>query len=159
MTAPLRFIDRALLDAVSNEAAGSPRLRKNRNFHAADDFPAHRLLNAVEPGSYVPPHRHCNPLKDETMVVVRGRLGIVTFDDAGDILAARVLEAGGDTLGVDIPHGTWHSVLGLTPGTIFFEAKAGPYAPPTAEERAPWAPLENDPAAATYYQTLRRQFP
>ncbi|HNH35631.1 MAG TPA: WbuC family cupin fold metalloprotein, partial [Rhodocyclaceae bacterium] len=54
---PLRLIDAALLDAVSNEAKASPRQRKNRNFHPTDNHPGHRLLNAIEPGSYVAPHR------------------------------------------------------------------------------------------------------
>jgi cupin fold WbuC family metalloprotein len=63
VTRSLRLLDRALLDAVSSDAAARPRLRANYNFHPADDFPAHRLLNAIEPGSYLPPHRHLDPNK------------------------------------------------------------------------------------------------
>lgn len=154
----VRLIDAALLDAVSAEAKASPRLRKNRNFHRDDEQPGHRLLNAIEPGSYIAPHRHLDPSKDETMVVLRGRLGLVLFDDAGQAVSAPTLGAGGDALGVDIPHGAWHSVLALDAGTVFLEAKAGPYRALTAEERAPWAPAEGDAAADAYWQTLRRLF-
>lgn len=87
----VRLIDGALLAEVTAEAQASPRLRKNRNFHPRDDYPGHRLLNALEPGSYVPPHRHLNPNKDETMVVLGGRLGLVTFDGQGTITGTAVL--------------------------------------------------------------------
>ena len=93
------------------------------------------------------------------MVVLRGRLGLVLFDDVGKASCALVLGAGGEALGVDIPHATWHSVLALEPGTVFFEAKAGPYRPLTQEERAAWAPAEDAAGAAAYAQSLRRLFP
>ena len=73
------LIDRALLDNLTAEADGAPRLRKHRNFHPGDAYPAHRLLIAIEPGSYVAPHRHLDPNMDETLLVVRGRLGVVIF--------------------------------------------------------------------------------
>lgn len=152
------LIDQALLDAVSRCAAASPRKRRNRNFHGADSAPAHRLLNAIEPGSYVPPHRHLEATKDESIIVVRGRLGAVFFDDRGEVVAQALLEAGGERIGVDIPHGTWHTVLSLAPGTVFFEAKAGPYVPPTPAERPSWAPTESDSAAPGYFARLRALF-
>lgn len=155
----LRLIDAALLDAVSAEARSSPRGRRNRNFHTDNEHPGHRLLNAIEPGSYVAPHRHLDPLKDETMVVLRGRLGLVLFDDDGGVKSVFTLGAGGDALGVDIPHGAWHAVLALEGGTVFLEAKAGPYRPLTADERAAWAPAENDAGAGTYLESLRGRFP
>ena len=150
----IRYIDAALLDAVSAEARASPRGRKNRNFHTDDAQPGHRLLNAIEPGSYVMPHRHLDPNKGETMVVLRGTLGLVTFDDAGNLVDLRKVSHGGTPMGMDIPFGTWHSVFALEPGTVFLEAKAGPYLPLTAEEKAPWAPAEGDPAATAYLAGL-----
>lgn len=152
------LIDAALLDAVTAEAKASPRLRKNRNFHRADDEPGHRLLNAIEPGSYIAPHRHLDACKDETMVVLRGCLGFVEFDDAGEVRRTAVLGAGGDALGVDIPRGAWHTVFALETGTVFLEAKAGPYRALTADERASWAPAEGDAAAADYQRRLARLF-
>jgi cupin fold WbuC family metalloprotein len=145
----VRLIDQALLDELSAEAATSPRLRKNRNFHPSDDFVSHRLLNAVEPGSYVMPHRHLAADKDETIVVLRGRFGVLLFDDAGKVVRKLLLEAGGPVQGVDLPHGTWHTLVALETGSVFFEAKAGPYAPLSEAERAPWAPTEIETAAAS----------
>ncbi len=148
------FIDQALLDAVSGQARESARLRRNHNFHVHETDASHRLLNAIEPGSYVAPHRHLDPAKDETMIVLRGALGVVLFDDAGCVTASAVLRPGGDRLGINIPHGTWHSVLGLVSGAVFFEAKAGPYVPLIDAERAPFAPLENSPEANEFYKRL-----
>lgn len=154
----IRFIDRALLDELSAEAATSPRRRRNRNFHSGDDYPAHRLLNAAEPDTYIAPHRHLDPAKDETLALLRGRMGVVIFDDTGKAILSRLMEAGGDCLGVDIPHGTWHTFVALASGTVIIEAKAGPYKPLVEAEKAPWAPAEGDPAATAYLAALREQF-
>ncbi len=150
------LIDADLLDAVATEAAASPRRRKNRNFHERNDFPCHRLLNAIEPGSYVAPHRHLAAHKDETMLLVRGTAGFITFTDSGQPVDVVLLGAASSRLGVDIPHGTWHTIFALESGTIVFEAKAGPYLALSAAERAPWAPAEGDAAAAAYLDSLVR---
>ena len=157
MTAKPRLISRASLDSLSTEARGSARRRKNNNFHAEAD-PANRLLNAVEPGSYVQPHRHLDPSKDETFVVVRGSFGVVFFDASGAVTQTAVAQAGGDVLGADIPHGVYHSLVALEPGSVFFEAKAGPYAPISDAERAPWAPKEGEPGVAAYLEQLECLF-
>ena len=154
----ITLIDSALLDAVSAEARAAPRGRKNRNFHPRDDYPAHRLLNAIEPGSYIAPHRHLDPTKDETMVVLRGALGLVVFDDSGEVVQTQKVGAGGTAVGIDIAHGTWHTVFALEPGTVFLEAKSGPYLPLTDDERATWAPVETAAEAADYLAGLRRLF-
>ena len=151
----ITLIDDALLNVVCAEAEASPRRRRNRNFHPADDHPAHRLLNAMQPDSYIPPHRHLDPDKDETFVVLRGLLGLVQFDDEGTIVRCTKVGAGGTAIGVDIPHGTWHTVVALEPDTVFLEAKAGPYLPFTAAEKAPWAPAENSSEALPYLAMLK----
>ena len=151
----ITLIDQALLDEVCAEAAASPRRRKNRNFHPRDDHPAHRLLNAMQPDSYIPPHRHLDPDKDETFVVLRGLLGLVLFDDQGGVVSSVKVGVGGAAIGVDIPHSTWHTAVALEPDTVFLEAKAGPDLPFTEAERAPWAPAEHAPEAAPYLAILR----
>lgn len=150
------IIDGAMLDALCAEAAARPRRRLNRNFHASDEAAAHRLLNAVEPDSYVAPHRHLDPAKDETMVVLRGRLGVVLFDERGAAVESAVLCAGGPRFGIDIAHGTYHTIFALEPGTVVFEAKAGPFVALRPEERATWAPAEGDAGAAAYLERLKR---
>ncbi len=153
-----RIIDQALLDVLSDEARNSLRRRKNRNFHTHDAAQAHRLLNAIEPDSYIAPHRHLDANKDESIIILRGKLGAVFFDDAGGVTQTVVLQPGGAAVGINVPHGAYHAVLALQAGTVFFEVKAGPYLPFTAEEKAPWAPAETAPAAAGYLERLRALF-
>jgi cupin fold WbuC family metalloprotein len=150
----MKIIDRNLLDNLSAEARANPRLRKNYNIHPDDDFCCHRLLNAIEPGSYIRPHRHLDPVKDETFVILRGRLAVITFDEDGRIVFRRLLAAGGDTIAIDIPHGMFHTAVSLEPGTIFFEAKAGPYIPIAEAEKAHWSPIDGSPAVAGYLAAL-----
>lgn len=147
---PPRWIDRALFDALSAHAADTLRRRRHHNFHRDETAPAHRLLNALEPDSYVRPHRHCAPDKDETLLCVRGALGCLIFDDSGALLSHCVLRPEGDAVGVDLPHGCFHSVVALEPGTVLFECKAGPYRPLTEPELAAWAPAEGSPQARGY---------
>jgi cupin fold WbuC family metalloprotein len=151
----IQLIDAALFAELSTSASQAPRRRVHRNFHPDDAYPAHRLLVAIETGSYVLPHRHLSPAKDETLLVLRGSLGVVFFDERGGIERSAVLRAGGDVLGVDVQHGVFHSVLALEPGTVIFEAKAGPYVPISPEERAAWAPAEGDAVVAAYLAMLR----
>lgn len=157
MTAPI-LIDADLLDAAVAGARNSPRRRRNHNFHVADTDVCHRLLNAIEPGSYVVPHRHLDPAKDETFVVLRGRFGLVLFDENGAVTRQVVLDVAGPTFGVTIPHGTFHSIVALVPGSVFLEAKAGPYLPLTEQERASWAPAEQAAGAADYLSSLEALF-
>ena len=152
------WIDSALLTHVSGLAAAGPRGRRNFNFHRSEADASHRLLNAIEPGSYIRPHRHLDPAKDETLVVVSGRLGAVVFDEAGSVVDTAVLAAGGERCGINLLHGTYHTVLALEPGTVFFESKAGPYRPLDVAEMAPWAPAEGVREAEPYLAALRELF-
>ena len=154
----MQMIDRSLLAELCAEATASPRGRKNRNFHTSDDASAHRLLIAMQPGSYVVPHCHLDPRKAETLVCVQGRLGLVVFSDQGDVLKTVALEPAGSALGADIPPGTVHSVVALVADTVFLEAKAGPYCPLSESEMASWAPREGEAGAADYELQLRRLF-
>lgn len=151
----MQIIDRQLLDRITALALESPRLRQNYNLHPADDANCHRLLNAIEPDSYIPPHRHLDPAKDESFVVLRGKLGVISFDEYGTVLQTSLVAAGGEVVAVDIPHGVFHTAVSLASGTIFFEAKAGPYQPLHAEEKASWAPGEGTPAAADYLAKMK----
>jgi cupin fold WbuC family metalloprotein len=154
----MKVIDQQLLDDLSGQAAENPRLRKNFNLHPSDDFCCHRLLNAIEPGSYIRPHRHLDPKKDETFVIVRGQLGVIVFDDHGNVTGKVLLAPNGNTIATDVPHGAFHTAVSLEEGTIFFEAKAGPYRPFTDQEKAPWAPAEETPEVAPYLARLRSLF-
>ena len=113
-------IDKNLLDRVSEQAKKSPRLRMNYNFHQSLDEKCHRFLNAVEPGTEVPIHRH--PTKDETFVILRGKVRVTTHRDDGSIIEYVVLCAGEGRYGVNIPKGVWHTIEALEPDSVIFEA-------------------------------------
>lgn len=85
----MKIIDQSLLDKVSSEAKVSPRLRMNFNFHQSLEDKCHRMLNAVEPGTVVPIHRH--PTKDESFVVLRGKVKVSTYNDDGSVIESVVL--------------------------------------------------------------------
>ena len=147
-------VDTTILNNLTEKAKASPRLRMNHNFHPANESACHRLLNAIEPGSYIRPHCHLDPEKDETFVLLRGRLGVICFDASGAITETALLVAGTDQAVVTIPHGIFHTAVSLSAGTVFFEAKAGPYLPFQETEIAPWAPQDTAPEAPGYLQQL-----
>lgn len=119
------IIDTDLLDKVTEKAKASPRLRMNYNFHQSLDELCHRFLNAVEPGTEVPIHKH--PTKDETFVLLRGRVRVTTHKDDGSISEDIVLCPEEGMYGVNIPKGVWHKVESLESGSCFFECKEGPF--------------------------------
>jgi len=154
----MKIINKQLLDEITAAAIESPRFRKNWNIHPNDEFPTHRLLNAIEPESYIRPHRHLDPLKDETFIIVRGRLGILVFDDAGKVCEKVLLDADGENIGADIPAGCFHTAVSLAAGTVFFEAKSGPYLQLSDAEKAGWAPEDGADAVREYLLALKREF-
>lgn len=151
-------IDRELIERVLEEARCSPRLRKNYNFHDRDDHPCQRLLNAILPLSYIQPHRHLDPVKAEMLVVLRGKVGLVFFDEAGNVVEKMLLEAGGEQLAANIPPGQFHTLVALDDGVVVFETKAGPYVPHMPEEKAPFAPGEEAQGTSNYLIYLRKLF-
>lgn len=153
----VRLLDAAALDSLSADARLRPRGRVNGNVHAMEDR-VHRLLNAVEPGSYIRPHRHLLPPKDETLVVVRGALGLVVFGPAGEVAATALLRPG-DAFGADVRAGVLHTFVALEPGTVFFEVKEGPYVAPVEGDLAAWAPPEGGEESAPFEARLRALFP
>ncbi|NCA81300.1 MAG: cupin fold metalloprotein, WbuC family [Opitutae bacterium] len=148
----MRILDDAFLDRLAAEAAASPRRRKNFNLHASPNYPCQRFFNALCADTYVQPHRHMDPSKDESLVLLRGKLGAVIFDDAGQVLSASILHPGQVA---DVPYNTFHTWIALEDGTLFFEAKAGPYVPLVPAEKAAFAPPEGDPKAPAYLAWLK----
>jgi cupin fold WbuC family metalloprotein len=117
-----------------------------------------RLFNAIEPGSYIRPHRHASDPREELLVAVRGVMGLVTFDDQGAV--TNVLRFGSEkhgdemAVGAEVSSGTWHTVIALEPGCVLLEVKAGPFDPNQPKDLAPWAPEEGTSSAASYLQQL-----
>jgi len=124
-------IDENILDELSVQAKASPRLRMNYNFHQSLDEKCHRFLNAVEPGADIPIHRH--PTKEESFIVLRGKIKITTYNDDGSVIESVVLNPTEGRYGVNVEKNVWHTVEALEPGSVIFECKEGPYVPHDAE--------------------------
>ena len=140
----MKLIEKALLDQTCAQAKQAPRLRMNYNFHAQLDDPINRLLNAMEPGTYIRPHRHLNPNKLEIFLLLRGQALLFLFDEEGKITDRVLLDPLQGSYGAEIEAGRWHSLLVLQPDTVLYEMKQGPFAPVTAENQAPWSPDSSD---------------
>ena len=144
MNDSLKIIGQNLLQQLSEQAANSPRLRKNYNLHPVLDDPVQRLCNAMEPDTYVRPHRHPEEDKWELFVILEGRALVLTFDDTGTTTGRVELCSAGPVYGVEIPTNTWHTVCALETGTVLFEVKKGPYHPLSDKDFASWAPEEGN---------------
>ena len=152
----MKLITEELLDMVTAQAKENPRLRMNHNFHATMDAPIHRLLNALEPGTYLPPHRHTD--KEETYLVLRGSLLAFFYDEEGNVTEKVRLNPSEGKYGLEIPPCTWHSIIALELGTVIFEIKKGPYQPLPLEDLAPWAPLPSDGGGVEAFMKRMSEF-
>ena len=123
----MKIINEQLLDETQAKALQSPRLRMNYNFHERLDDPINRLLNAMEPGTYLRPHRHLN------------------------ITEKTILNPKEGAYGAEIKAGTWHGLLVLESGSVIYEIKQGPFAPLAPENLAPWSPEAEDTEGVKKY--------
>lgn len=152
-----KYIDRDLVARLHERALALPRRRTHHNLHSDHADAIQRLCLAIEPGSYVRPHRH--PHKWELLLIVCGKLAVLTFSDEGTVLERTLLSSGGHCYGIENPAGTWHSVVSLAPSTMIFECKPGPYTPTPEQDFAAWAPPEGDRRAAEFERWYRTAEP
>ena len=121
-------ITQALLDSLTEQAKASPRLRMNYDLRNSAEDQSQRMLNAIEPGSPLPIHRHQKT--SETVVVLRGRLVWEFYDELERICTERVeLSLGGPVVALNIPAGQWHTAKSLESGSVILEMKEGAYEP------------------------------
>ncbi len=147
----MKIIDQTLLDTVSLKAKNNYRLRMNYNFHANMEEPVQRLLNALEPQTYLPPHRHLHSNKQEIFTVLRGVLLTILFDDHGNITQTIEINPAKGIYGMEIEPDIWHSFVVLESNTVIYEIKEGPFSPIGPEDMAPWAPKPEETVAAQKY--------
>ncbi len=134
----------------------------NHNFHSGPEDNPHRFLNVMLAGTYIRPHRHLEPPKSETFLVLEGTADVIVFDDHGAVTARYRLgleSAEGRIWGIDLPPGVWHTILPRSERVVCFEVKPGPWLPSTDKEFADWAPAEGDPSAAAYCRDLTIECP
>lgn len=120
------LLDTELLDKVSSQAAASPRLRMNYNLHECMNAPAQCLLNALEPGTVLPIHRHNHTA--ETYILLRGRIDVIFYCADGTEAFRFYLNPFTGNYGVQIPRGQWHT-LEVMESSVILEVKDGPYTP------------------------------
>ena len=120
-------IDNILLDKLTAQAKESPRLRMNLDLRNSDADSSQRMLNALEPGTVIPIHRHCST--SETVVILRGRAVQWLYDAEGNVTERVLLEVGGDIPAMSVEKGQWHRLECLESGTVILEMKDGAYEP------------------------------
>ena len=120
----MKIIDSNLINNLAEEARKSPRLRMNYNFHQSLSDKCHRFLNALEPGTQIPVHHH--PTKDETFVILKGKVRVSTYNDEGEVVESCVICQEDGIYGVDIPKNVWHGLECLEP-SVLLECKEGPF--------------------------------
>ena len=126
------LISTAILDELTAQAKASPRLRMNLDLRNTPADQSQRMLNALEPGTVMPIHRHRHT--SETVVVLRGKVKWVYYNDNKEVTATYIVAPGTDLVGLSVPIGQWHSLECLESGTVIFESKDGPYEPMREED-------------------------
>lgn len=154
----MKIFNANYLNKLGVEAQLNPRRRQHRNIHDSYEDTCQRLFNAIEPGSYIQPHRHATDPKEELLVAVRGLMALVTFNASGQV--QKVERFGSEKYGTDLAVGvevspeTWHTVLALVPGSVLLEVKAGPFDPAQPKDLAEWAPKVGTEMASQFVSHL-----
>jgi cupin fold WbuC family metalloprotein len=120
----------------------SPRKRFILPIHRTQDAPVQRMMNFLQPGTYIRPHKHPRPGAIETIVVLTGLIHVFIYSDQGEVIHECKLKSGTPTCLIDIEDNVWHSFEVLAPDTIIFECKMGPYDTELDKTFAPWSAPE-----------------
>lgn len=148
----IRAITQAMIDDLIGQAAQSPRKRTIYRLHEHEE-PVQRMVNAMVPGTYTPPHKHENPDKVELFSILVGKVAVLQFNDMGDVVEVFVLDTNGPLKIVDIAPRTYHALVVLEPSAVV-EIIQGPYDAQTHKQFAPWSPAEGDSQAEVYLSQL-----
>lgn len=151
----LRVITDEMIDDLLEQAAASDRKRMIYRLHGHNE-PVQRMVNAVLPGTYVPPHVHGDPPKVELLAILRGKVAVLNFTPAGDLHQVQTLDMNGPIKIVDIPPGAYHCMIALQPSAVA-EIVQGPYDPATHKQFPDWAPLEGAEGYQDYLARLEAQ--
>lgn len=150
-------IDQTITDRLILEARQIPRKRKNYNFHQSASDRVHRMMHAMEPDTFVQPHKHENPDKFEAFLVLKGRVAAIEYNDHGEIIDWMILDPLTGNYGMEVPPRTWHSLICLESGTVVYEVKDGPWDPADDKFFAPWSPKEGDRDCDAYNKKVLSQ--
>jgi cupin fold WbuC family metalloprotein len=148
------LIGEDLVRQVVEGSRNSPRKRILLPFHKGPESTLHRMINGLQPYSYIRPHRHLSPPKAESIIVIQGAILSFLFNRDGKVEAVCTLAAGSPDFGVDSEPGAFHTFLALEEDTVIFEVKPGPYEQSSDKDFASWAPAEGTPETKSYMEYL-----
>lgn len=144
------------LSTLKDQAKKSPRKRKNFNFHKEANDTLQRMMHAMNPGTYVQPHKHENPDKREAFIILEGKVAVVEFNETGEILSHLVLSRDLGNYGAEVPERTWHMLIALEENSVIYEVKDGPYSALDDKNFARWAPEEGSEGCRAYLNKLKK---
>jgi cupin fold WbuC family metalloprotein len=144
-----------LLNDISNQAKISERKRCNYNFHKSHEDLIQRFINALEPGTYIRPHKHENPDKAEMLIILKGRVLIIEFNENGEVSDYFVLDFEKGNKGAEISPKVWHTFIALQEGSAVYELKEGPFIG-TDKIFAEWSPEEGTSEAHDFNTRILR---
>lgn len=150
----MKIIDSTLRHKLASHAISSDRKRVSFNLHDSFSDSIQRMINVLEPGTYLCPHMHKNPPKNEIFVILQGKLLVCLFDDHGSISDHVILDRDSGRFVIEIPSGIWHTIIPLSVHTAIFECKEGPYDPKSDKLFAPWAPEEGSHDTMNYNKKI-----
>lgn len=135
----------------------SPRKRMIQRVHKSNDSNVHKMFNALQPGTYITPHRHLHPEKTETILVISGAMLFVEFTKDGELKNHQLIQPGTDAFGIDVAPHVYHTFIALKPDTLIFEVKDGPYEHDADKDIPQWAPKEGSDEAEPFLLDLLKQ--
>jgi cupin fold WbuC family metalloprotein len=142
------------ISGIIENSRASVRRRGNYNFHRHPSDTLQRMINVMEPDTYVQPHKHENPDKREAFIILKGKVAVIEFSNDGAITEYLVLDRGRGNYGVEIPPRTWHTLICMEPDTVLYEVKDGPYDPEDDKRFATWAPGEGSEGTMDYNREI-----
>lgn len=153
-TSDFNFLTEELIQEAIELSRISPRKRIILPLHKGDGERLHRMFNVVQPGTYIRPHTHEKSGKSESIVVLKGAIRVIIFDQSGKILEHKNLTANSFCFGFDLEPNVIHSFIALEPDTVIYEVKPGPYDKELDKGFMPWAPEEFSPEAKQYLDQI-----
>ena len=147
-------IDSVLLNKMAVKSGRAKRRRAHLTFHKSNDDTLQRMLNAMQSGTYLQPHKHEDPDKREVFICLTGKMLVVEFDEKGNITGYMILDPSTKNYATEIAPRVYHTVICLEPNSIAYEIKDGPYNPEDDKNFASWAPKEGDKECKEYNRKI-----
>ncbi|KZM42594.1 hypothetical protein OA92_11885 [Marinomonas sp. SBI22] len=150
----MKKLDDVLFQELIEKAEQSERKRSHHCFHTEHSDPVQRMCIGLKKGTYVRPHFHGQTNKWEMLLVLKGQMALVVFDQAGNVIEKLSLSPNQPIMGTEFPENTWHSIYPETEDVIILELKPGPFTPAQESDFAAWAPKEGEQGVSEFMAWL-----